>query len=96
MLDKSERFESKEGLARVLIEEKAESMSAELGLDAGVQARGRLRTVALDVEMLRELAIKGLNGLTDMGDEAEERGGQRGPAGARAKSRMRPECVASR
>lgn len=38
VLDEGEGFEGEERLPHVLIKEKAESMSAELGLDAGVQA----------------------------------------------------------
>ena len=48
-------------------------MGGELGVDAGAQARDGLGAVALDVELVGELAVEGLDGLTEVGEQPRPR-----------------------
>ena len=69
MLDEGEGFERTQGASAQAVEEQANGMGGQLGLDTGAQAGDTFGTVVLDVELLRQLAVEGLDGLTEVRDQ---------------------------
>ena len=67
MLDESEGLEGLEGLAQEGVAAQAEGVGGQLGLHAGAQAGQGLGAVALDVELLGQLAVDGLDRLAEVG-----------------------------
>jgi hypothetical protein len=69
VLEEGEAFERTQSASAEAVQEQADGMGGQLGLDAGAQAWDSLGAVALDPELLRQLAVEGLDSLAEVGDQ---------------------------
>jgi hypothetical protein len=65
VLDEGEVHEGKEWAAEEVVEVQAEGMGGEFGLNAGTPSAEGLGAVALQLELLHELAVDGLDDLPE-------------------------------